>query len=112
MKPFYLLGAACGLGAQIHACKDGPDAILKEHTYPSHTIYPTQSSDDTLALITEFNQRLAQETATIMGAGYFPLIVGGDHSVAIGIWNGVFSGMQREPLGLLWIDAHIWTRTL
>ncbi|NIN36691.1 MAG: arginase [Gammaproteobacteria bacterium] len=35
--------------------------------------------------------------------GYIPVFLGGDHSISIGSIAGV---AQREPAGVLWIDAH------
>jgi arginase len=42
--------------------------------------------------------------ATIRGGG-FPLVLGGDHSIAIGTLAGVYRARKRQP-GLIWIDAH------
>ncbi|MGA9210993.1 MAG: arginase [Terriglobales bacterium] len=41
-------------------------------------------------------------------AGKTPLVLGGDHSVAVGTVSGVseFFRRQNQKLGLLWIDAH------
>ncbi len=41
-------------------------------------------------------------------AGKTPLVLGGDHSVAVGTVSGVseFYRRQNQKLGLLWIDAH------
>src|SRR5271157_3605306 len=41
-------------------------------------------------------------------AGKTPLVLGGDHSVAVGTVSGVseFFHRQHQKLGLLWIDAH------
>ncbi len=35
--------------------------------------------------------------------GYIPIFLGGDHSIAVGTISGV---TQKEPCGVLWIDAH------
>jgi arginase len=43
-------------------------------------------------------------------AGEFPVVIGGDHSVAIGTWSGVAKA-AGEPIGLLWIDAHLDSHT-
>ncbi len=37
--------------------------------------------------------------------GGFPLVLGGDHSIAIGTLAGVFRARDTAP-GLIWIDAH------
>jgi len=47
-------------------------------------------------------ERLAEEVAEVRDAGNVPLVLGGDHSIAI----GTASGVADEPTGLLWIDAH------
>jgi len=39
-----------------------------------------------------------------------PVIIGGDHSCAIGTWSGL-SDYGRKALGLLWIDAHLDSHT-
>lgn len=43
-----------------------------------------------------------------MSKGHFPLILGGDHSVAVGSISGVaaFARRKRKKLGILWVDAH------
>ncbi|HEX9637410.1 MAG TPA: arginase [Acidobacteriota bacterium] len=51
---------------------------------------------------------LAQAVERACQAGHFPLVLGGDHSIAIGTVAGVSSFRHRrgEKLGLLWFDAH------
>ena len=51
---------------------------------------------------------LAQEVELSCRAGNFPLVLGGDHSIAIGTIAGLSSFRHRrgEKLGLLWFDAH------
>ena len=61
-----------------------------------------------LAQITETCTRLAQMVAGAMSAGKFPLVLGGDHSAAIGTVSGVsqYFRSREEKLGMVWIDAH------
>ncbi len=53
-------------------------------------------------------ERLAETVGGAAGTGRFPLVLGGDHSVAV----GTVAGMSRHyrglgaGIGLLWIDAH------
>lgn len=47
-------------------------------------------------------QRLANHVDQIRADGRFPLVLGGDHSIAIGTTNGIASA----PTGVLWFDAH------
>lgn len=48
-------------------------------------------------------RRVESAVADALDEGAFPLVLGGDHSIAIGTINGVNN--DRE-LGVLWIDAH------
>jgi len=51
---------------------------------------------------------LADAVTETMERGNFPLILGGDHSIAIGTISGVvreFRGTDRK-LGVIWVDAH------
>jgi arginase len=58
-----------------------------------------------LALILSVCAELAQAVEMIVRDGGFPIVLGGDHSIAI----GTLAGMRRAlgaPPGLIWIDAH------
>jgi arginase len=52
--------------------------------------------------------KLAQMVNTAMNGGRFPLVLGGDHSVAVGTVAGVAASYRQrgEKIGLIWIDAH------
>ncbi len=52
--------------------------------------------------------RLAKEVEERMDAGDFPVVVGGDHSIAIGTVSGISSHYHQkgEKIGLIWFDAH------
>src|SRR5699024_10283985 len=50
------------------------------------------------------NERLAKKVAQQVELGRFPLVLGGDHSIAIGTLAGV--SHHYENLGLIWYDAH------
>jgi arginase len=53
-------------------------------------------------------ERLAVKVEAALGANQFPLVLGGDHSIAVGTVSGV-SRVHRqagEKIGLLWLDAH------
>ncbi|MGZ5621026.1 MAG: arginase [Methylobacter sp.] len=40
------------------------------------------------------------------------LIIGGDHSCALGTWGGVLNGLQQPgKFGLIWLDAHMDAHT-
>jgi arginase len=47
---------------------------------------------------------LQGHVATIAAAGHFPLVLGGDHSIAMGTVAGLLDAWQ--DISLLWVDAH------
>ncbi|SDH49715.1 arginase [Alteribacillus persepolensis] len=57
-----------------------------------------------LYAVTKANEKLAETVASIYEKNAFPLVIGGDHSIAIGTIAGA-SG-YFENLGVIWYDAH------
>ena len=51
---------------------------------------------------------LAREVRNILQAGELPLVLGGDHSIAVGSISGAaaFYRERGQSLGLIWFDAH------
>jgi arginase len=49
-------------------------------------------------------ERIAAKVVEVVGTGATPLVLGGDHSVALGTLGGLAS--SRGVGGVLWIDAH------
>jgi arginase len=58
-----------------------------------------------LPQILETCERVARLVTMAVTDGYLPLVLGGDHSVAIGTLGGLAQA-HRQPGGVLWIDAH------
>lgn len=54
--------------------------------------------------VTRVNTELCNRVDQEMQLGRFPLILGGDHSIAIGTIAGVMQ--HYENLGVIWFDAH------
>ncbi len=54
--------------------------------------------------ILEVSEALGAEVEATLKAGKTPLVLGGDHSLAIGSLAGVAAA--KKSLGLLWFDAH------
>jgi len=52
--------------------------------------------------------QLADRVVSILEAGDFPLVLGGDHSIAMGTFAGTSSyyRKQGQSVGLIWFDAH------
>ncbi|MEQ2529693.1 arginase [Robertmurraya yapensis] len=57
-----------------------------------------------LELIAEKTTKLAAKVDEVIESGSFPLVLGGDHSIAIGTLAGVSKHYQN--LGVIWYDAH------
>lgn len=55
-----------------------------------------------------WTQTLADKTDDALSQGGFPIILGGDHSLALGTVSGAasYAARQGQPLFLLWLDAH------
>jgi arginase len=53
-------------------------------------------------------ERLALRVERLMDEGVMPLVVGGDHSMAIGTVTGLAAHYRKQgqKLGLIWVDAH------
>jgi len=58
--------------------------------------------------IAETCRDLAEMTEKTLSEGFLPLVLGGDHSIAIGTCSGVsdFFRKQSKKIGCLWLDAH------
>jgi arginase len=61
-----------------------------------------------LPQITRACTNVAEKVAGCLASGRFPLVLGGDHSVAIGTIAGVSQHFrtQGRKIGVLWVDAH------
>lgn len=73
---------------------DMPERV---HSEPLHNLR-------NLKAIEQANTRLAQMVDQVVQEGHFPLVLGGDHSIAIGTLAGV--SRHYEDLGVIWFDAH------
>ncbi|CAG7604768.1 Arginase [Paenibacillus solanacearum] len=65
---------------------------------------PADSRLKHLDEVTAINRELAHHVAASAAGGRFPLVLGGDHSLAIGTISGLAQTHRR--LGVLWFDAH------
>ena len=57
-----------------------------------------------LKAITEATEALGDKVFEVAEAGNFPLVLGGDHSIAIGTLSGISE--RHKNLGVIWYDAH------
>jgi len=97
-------GLEARLEALGHRVTDGGNILVE--------IAETQASGDRnaryLKQIAETCTRTADEVKKTLEDGMTPLVLGGDHSLAVGSVSGVadFYRRQNQKIGILWIDAH------
>lgn len=53
-----------------------------------------------------FESDLAYEVYKFLRNNVFPIVIGGDHSIAIGSVSGTKMAYPSERIGVVWIDAH------
>jgi len=128
IRPVELIGAAIGEGAPDPRTRGGPGSLRRwglgrrlSARGRSVRWGPEVASDlglaprGPLAVVGEFAGRLAAAVVAALEAGRLPVVVGGDHSCAVGTWRAAASALrragERRPLGLVWIDAHLDAHT-
>ncbi len=125
-----LIGAAVGEGAPDHRTRRGPTALRAwglgrrlatrgraVHWGPMVQSDPSLLAQGALAVIAEFAPRLAEAVTRSAAGGRLPLVVGGDHSCAVGTWSALAAWLRHQHgpqarLGLVWVDAHLDAHTL
>lgn len=120
-----VLGAAFSAGGADPGCRHGPQVFYQRefrrwrHSIPvpvrwagivrEESALPLRHPQDT-RIIQRNSLRLMRHTMRLRRGGVLPLVIGGDHSCAIGTWSGI-AAAQKQALGLLWIDAHLDAHT-
>lgn len=118
-----IIGAPMDLGADRRGVDIGPSAIRYANlnellqrlgyqvsdygniTIPQPESYPVGYTQlKYLEPIVKAAEELAQIVSKTLQAGEFPLILGGDHSIALGTIGGV--ARVHPDVGVIWIDAH------
>ncbi|MBS1872244.1 MAG: arginase [Acidobacteria bacterium] len=122
-----IIGAPMDLGAGRRGVDMGPSALrlasLNErlaslgykvedlgniHVVQAESVRPGASTARYLNEIAATCTTLAGIVEGALAKGDFPVVLGGDHSVAIGTIAGIANHYrkQEKKLGLVWIDAH------
>ncbi|MEI5909333.1 arginase [Bacillus spongiae] len=65
---------------------------------------PQDTNLRNLKAVAEASEQLAFTVNDVVQQGHFPLVLGGDHSIAIGTIAGV--AKNYDNLGVIWYDAH------
>jgi arginase len=122
-RPIALIGASLDLGAGRRGVDMGPSAIryaglesridgLGRQVFDWGNVEgavpeATEMGSERVRFLTPIKQaceRVAHLVARSVEEGLQPLVLGGDHSVAIGTLGGL--SRAHGPGGVLWIDAH------
>lgn len=99
-----IAGVAPALATHGHRVFDGGDLDIKN----MEEIPIGSRRARYLGEIARASGLLGKAVERILERKRFPLVLGGDHSIAIGTISGVASYCRRHKkrLGLLWVDAH------
>jgi arginase len=128
MKPVHLIGVPLDLGGGRRGVDMGPSAfrianigdqiatlgrtIVDKGDLPApipETQRPADKKKKYIRDIAKVCQKLYDLTLKSLDEGAFPLVLGGDHSLAAGSVAASADWLQRtsaRPLGLIWVDAH------
>lgn len=121
-KPVQIIGVASGHGAQDRGCASGPEVLCEGGLAAQlaargmdvrwRAMLQPQAGDE-LGVVSAICTKLAEQVGAVVKEDNFPLVLGGDHSCAIGTWKGVAQAYSStEPIGLIWIDAHMDAHTV
>jgi arginase len=66
--------------------------------------YPGAGKIKYMAEVQEMGRLVSEHVSRAVSMGFFPLVLGGDHSLAIGSLAGLTAHYRN--LGVIWIDAH------
>lgn len=126
-KGVTILGVPLGYGASMAGVDIGPAALrvarltqrIGRLGYPVRDLgdmrleRPQVLPEETAKLkfvreISNACEQLAIEVEGILQADEFPIVLGGDHSIAMGSFSGAanYYRKREETLGLIWFDAH------
>lgn len=115
------LGVASCLGGPIRSCGYAAEMlhdefIRQKHEQQNlqlqwHMVYPGNHKSKTKQLA-KLNQSISRFTQYWTEQSQTFLVIGGDHSCALGTWGGVLNGLLRpDQFGLIWLDAHMDAHT-
>jgi len=115
------LGVASCLGGPLRTCGYAAEMLRDAFALQKpeqqrlqlqwHMVYPENngSKDEKLSRLNQSISRFSQHW-TEQNQAF--LVIGGDHSCALGTWGGVLNGLQRpDKFGLIWLDAHMDAHT-
>jgi len=125
-RPVSLIGAPTDIGASVRGANLGPEALrvagiaealgrlvadlrdLGNLGGPINPMQPPVGGYRHLPEVVAWNELVFAATARELAVGRLPILMGGDHSLAIGSIAAVAAHCRRagRTLRVLWLDAH------
>ena len=114
MKNIKIIGACTDLGVDVDGADKGPSTLINNLNYENSIVLNkpncTKSHDvndlkKNLNEVNLFNKEVFNNVKDAVINGYFPITLGGDHSMAIG--SALASRSINGNIGIIWIDAHL-----
>ncbi|ALU87308.1 arginase [Herbaspirillum rubrisubalbicans] len=126
MNKIRMMGAPTDVGASRRGASMGPAALrvaelqrgLQQHGVevidggdlggPANPQQPPVQGLRHLEQVVQWNQAVFEAVASSLAQGEVPLLMGGDHALAVGSIAAVAAHCRRhgKPLRVLWLDAH------
>ena len=101
---YRVAGLAASIRELGHGVEDWGDLVLPE----LRAVTCANPAVDQLPAVLGWTEVLADKVDDALSAGGLPIILGGDHSLAMGSVSGAaaFAARAGRPLFMLWLDAH------
>jgi arginase len=106
-------GSDMGIDALEIAAINADNDFFNRHLYQdvvthNETIYQknTNSFAQRIEHVAEQCNRVSDAVASALQKNFFPIVLSGDHSSALGTISGIKKAHPNKKLGVIWIDAH------
>ncbi len=106
-------GSDMGIDALEIAAINAENDFFHRHLFgdiPTHneTIYQknTNSFAKRIDHVVQQCERVCAYVSSTLENNYFPIVLSGDHSSALGVISGIKKAYPDKQLGVVWIDAH------
>ncbi len=126
MKSVSLIGAPTDVGASVRGAGMGPDALRVAGLVEALRLHKLNVIDEGnlagpanpwaapsgglrhLNEVVEWNRSVFDAVTRALASGHVPLLMGGDHCLAIGSISAVarYCRQEKKNLRVIWLDAH------
>tara|TARA_B100000287_G_scaffold249926_1_gene234917 strand:+ start:1238 stop:2176 length:939 start_codon:yes stop_codon:yes gene_type:complete len=124
MNPIKIIKNRSDIGAGTRGSDMGIDAIeiaainLENNFFNKHSHIDIKTHNETIYnktkntfakrinFVCQQCERLREEVKNELQKGFFPLILSGDHSSALGTLSGIQMANPKKVIGVIWLDAH------